>query len=149
MSTYHIDPRSALAAEAADEVRAFSADTLIAVRGQDFDYGDGDVVETVYTVSACPNQDDTSSYCWAYVQAGDWIAEFDAIQQETKTMSEKQLTGFAEACYDTNTVAELEAALEQRAADTTDCEIWEITPTQWRAAIAEALAAKLEDAGGD
>ena len=36
MNTYHIDPRSALAAEAAEEVRAFDADTLIAVRGQDF-----------------------------------------------------------------------------------------------------------------
>ena len=50
MNTYHIDPRSALAAEAAEEVRAFDADTLIAVRGQDFDYGD-------------------------------WMAEFDAIQE--------------------------------------------------------------------
>ena len=77
MNTYHIDPRSALAAEAAEEVRAFDADTLIAVRGQDVDYGDGDIVETVYTVSPCPNQDDTSGYCWTYVQAGDWIAEFD------------------------------------------------------------------------
>ena len=60
----------------------------------------------------------------------------------------KQLTGFAEACYDTNSVEELSAALKQRAADKTDCETWKITPTQWRAAIAEALAAKLEDAGG-
>ena len=58
----------------------------------------------------------------------------------------KQLTGFAEACYDTNRVEELEAALKQRAADKTDCDTWRITPTQWRAAIAEALAAKLEDA---
>lgn len=84
MNTYHIDPRSSLAAEAAQAVRAFDADTLIAVRGQDFDYGDGDgdIVETVYTVSACPNQDDTSGYCWTYVRAGDWMAEFDALQQE-------------------------------------------------------------------
>ena len=58
----------------------------------------------------------------------------------------KQLTGFAEACYDTNRVEELEAAIKQRVADKTDCETWKITPTQWRAAIAEALAAKLEDA---
>ena len=55
------------------------------------------------------------------------------------------LTGFAEACYDTNTVAELEEALKQRAADKTDCEEWKITPTQWRAAIAEALEAKTAD----
>jgi hypothetical protein len=61
---------------------SYDADTLIAVRGQDFDYGDGDIVETVYTVSACPNQDDTSGYCWTYVRAGDWMAEFDDIQHE-------------------------------------------------------------------
>jgi hypothetical protein len=82
MNTYHISPKSSLAAEAAELVRAFDAETLIAVRGQDFDYGDGDIVETVYAVSACPNQDDTSGYCWTYVRAGDWMAEFDAIQQE-------------------------------------------------------------------
>ena len=81
MNTYHIDPKSRLAAEAAEEVRAFDADTLIAVRGEYFDYGDGNIVETVYTVSACP-QDGTSGYCWTYVRAGDWIAEFDAIQQD-------------------------------------------------------------------
>ena len=56
------------------------------------------------------------------------------------------LTGFAEACYDTNNIAELEDALNQRAADKTDCQEWKITPTQWRAAIAEALAAKKADA---
>jgi hypothetical protein len=82
MNTYHIRPTDRLAAQAVEEVRAFDADTMIAVRGQDFDYGDGDIVETVYTVSACPNQDDTSGYCWTYVMAGDWMAEFDAIQQE-------------------------------------------------------------------
>lgn len=82
MNTYHIRPTDRLAAQAVADVRAFDADTLIAVRGQDFDYGDGDIVETVYTVSACPNQDDTSGYCWTYVRAGDWMAEFDDIQQE-------------------------------------------------------------------
>ena len=56
------------------------------------------------------------------------------------------LTGFAEACYDENSIAELEEALKLRAADKTDCENWKITPTQWRAAIVEALAAKREDA---
>ena len=81
MNTYHIDPSSSLAAEAAIEVRAFDADTLIAVRGQTFCRGDGDVEEIVYTVYACP-QDDTSGYCWTYVRAGDWMAEFDAIQQD-------------------------------------------------------------------
>jgi hypothetical protein len=57
-----------------------------------------------------------------------------------------KLTGFAEACYDTNTIAELENALKQRAADKTDCQEWKITPTQWREAISEALAAKKAEA---
>lgn len=52
------------------------------------------------------------------------------------------LTGFSEACYDTNSILELEEALQQRAADATDCKAWGITPGQWRAAIVEALAAK-------
>ena len=56
------------------------------------------------------------------------------------------LTGFAEACYETNSFAELEEALKQQHADLVDCAAWDITPTQWRADIAEALAAKLADA---
>ena len=59
------------------------------------------------------------------------------------------LTGFAEACYDTNSVAELEEALKQQHADLVDCAAWDITPTQWRAEISEALAAKLADADAD
>ena len=82
MNTFHIDPRSALAAEAASEVRAFDAETWITVRGQASGYGD-DITETVYTVSECPDQENTDRYCWEYVQAGDWIAEFDAIQRDT------------------------------------------------------------------
>jgi len=82
MNTYHISPRSVLAAEAAVEVRAFDADALVAVRGQTVYYGNGEIEETVYTVSALPEQSDTSGYCWTYVRAGDWLAEFDAIQQD-------------------------------------------------------------------
>lgn len=67
-----------MAVKAAEEVRAFDPDTLIAIRGQDIDYGDGDIVETVYTVSACPNQDNTDGYLWTYVRAGNWLAEFEA-----------------------------------------------------------------------
>ena len=59
------------------------------------------------------------------------------------------LTGFAEACYNTNSTAELEDALLERAADKTDCQEWHITPTQWRAAIVNALAAKTDAAQGD
>lgn len=57
-----------------------------------------------------------------------------------------RLSGFAEACYDQNSVEQLEEALRMRAADKTDCAEWRITPTEWRAAIAEALAAKRADA---
>ena len=102
MNTFHIDPRSDLAVEVVDEVRAFSADTLIAVRGQDFDYGDGDIVETVYTVSPCPNQD------WTYVRAGDWIAEFDAIQEAalatSKLNSERHAKLLASLLAELNTL---------------------------------------------
>ena len=45
---------------------------------------------------------------------------------------------FADACH-TNALDELETALRQRAADATDCREWDITPTEWRAAIRTAL----------
>ena len=56
------------------------------------------------------------------------------------------LTPFAAACYETNTITELWAALVQRGADRTDCRAWKITPTEWRTAIGQALAAKRADA---
>ena len=56
------------------------------------------------------------------------------------------LTGFAAACYDTNSIRQLEKALKQQHADPVDCAAWDITPIQWRAEISEALAAKLADA---
>lgn len=52
---------------------------------------------------------------------------------------------FASACYDSNTVAELEAAL-QGPVDESDCKAWKITPEQWREQIQLALAAKTEEA---
>ena len=58
------------------------------------------------------------------------------------------LTGFAAACYDTNSIAELQDALAQRSADADDCAAWGITPREWRAAIAAALAERLADAHG-
>lgn len=57
-----------------------------------------------------------------------------------------QLTDFAEACFNTNSVAELREALAAPKADSTDCEAWSITPEQWRAAIQQALDAKLAEA---
>lgn len=81
MNTYHIKPSYHLAKQAAEVARTFDPDTLIAIRGQDFEYGDGETEDTVYTVSACPNQGDTSGYCWTYVRAGDWLEEFDRLNQ--------------------------------------------------------------------
>lgn len=55
------------------------------------------------------------------------------------------LTGFAEACYDQNSLGELIAALERQNADKGDCETWGLSASEWRTAIGEALAAKLAD----
>lgn len=49
------------------------------------------------------------------------------------------LGGFAEACYNDNSVSELLDALKSRSADKIDCENWGITPSQWRGAITEAI----------
>lgn len=51
---------------------------------------------------------------------------------------------FAHACFDQNSIAELEAALARKAADKMDCETWGITPIEWRDQIKLALAANLE-----
>lgn len=55
------------------------------------------------------------------------------------------LTGFAEACYNMNSIAELEQAFEEPNADASDLEEWGITPEEWFDAIEEALAAKRAD----
>jgi hypothetical protein len=51
---------------------------------------------------------------------------------------------FAEACYDMNTIKDLEDAL-QGPADHTDCQAWGISPEEWRAQIELALKARIED----
>jgi hypothetical protein len=48
---------------------------------------------------------------------------------------------FAEACYDQNSIAELELAL-QGDADQGDMDEWRITAAEWRQGIALALAAR-------
>lgn len=50
-----------------------------------------------------------------------------------------KIEGFAEACYNENSVSELVEALKSRSADKTDCENWKITPSQWRGEIKSAL----------
>ena len=55
---------------------------------------------------------------------------------------------FAAACFEQNSIEELETALRGDA-DATDCKTWGITPQEWRAQIAEALAAKRENLTAD
>lgn len=52
---------------------------------------------------------------------------------------------FAAACYDQNSVEELQDALARNQCDE-DMAAWDLTADEWRAGIALALAAKLEDA---
>lgn len=73
MNTFHISPKSSLAADAAAEVRTFSPETLIAIRGEEIE-GCGEIL---YTVSACPDQDEPWRYAWEYVRAGEWLAAYD------------------------------------------------------------------------
>lgn len=51
---------------------------------------------------------------------------------------------FAEACYNSNSIAELQSALAGDA-DKTDCEEWNITADEWKQSVKDALAAKLAD----
>ncbi len=55
-----------------------------------------------------------------------------------------QPNSFAAACYDDNTIAELQEALSEPA-DSIDCHAWGITPEEWYEQIKLALAALLED----
>jgi len=80
MSTYHIEPNDTLAHEAVHEVRKFPPDSLIAIRGEDYDDR-----EIVFNVT------DDSGYWWKYVRAGDWLDayerswyEFVLIQHSTR-----------------------------------------------------------------
>lgn len=52
---------------------------------------------------------------------------------------------FAAACYDMNSIAELETALAGPA-DAADMRVWNLTEQEWRDQIALALKAKREDA---
>ena len=57
-------------------------------------------------------------------------------------MRNPNIDEFAGACYDTNTIAELQAALKepQDSPDClSDCRLWELDYEEWREAIADAL----------
>jgi hypothetical protein len=51
---------------------------------------------------------------------------------------------FADACYDQNSIKELQDAIAGKA-DTADMKEWGISAREWRAAIADALSRKLSD----
>ncbi|MFA5385417.1 MAG: hypothetical protein WC364_12315 [Eubacteriales bacterium] len=59
------------------------------------------------------------------------------------TIQRNELDGFAEACFNDNSLDELIEGLKMRAADETDCKNWGITPTQWRSSLEEALENRL------
>lgn len=48
---------------------------------------------------------------------------------------------FAVACYDENSIDELQDA----SVDATDCQTWDINPEQWKEATQAALADLIED----
>ena len=58
--------------------------------------------------------------------------------------ADHDLGGFAEACYDQNSVAELISALAGDA-DEADMESWDLDADEWRKAIEQALKAKAFD----
>jgi hypothetical protein len=79
MNTFHISPSNPLAHDVVDEIRTFSPDTLVAIRGETI-YWDDEPEDVVYTVSEHPDPGGDTDYVWTYVRAGDWLAEYDAIQ---------------------------------------------------------------------
>jgi hypothetical protein len=56
-----------------------------------------------------------------------------------------ELTGFAEACYDTKSMRALLLCLRREKADPIDCLKWNITSQQWRDALVDALEVMIED----
>ena len=55
-----------------------------------------------------------------------------------KNINEIQIGSFAEACYEMNTIEELEIAL-LGVADLSDCKEWGLSPEEWREQIEIAL----------
>jgi hypothetical protein len=61
------------------------------------------------------------------------------------TLKRKPLTGFAEACYDQNSIEDLIECLETGTVDKIDCRGWKLSHQEWRTAIADALRGKVAD----
>jgi hypothetical protein len=60
-------------------------------------------------------------------------------------MTKIQDNTFAAACYDMNSIADLEAALVE-GPDEIDMTAWNLTPHEWEQQIKLAITAKREDA---
>lgn len=58
----------------------------------------------------------------------------------------QQAQAFADACYDQNSMSELDECLSQTTADATDCAKWGISSDEWFAAIKQARETRLADA---
>jgi len=54
----------------------------------------------------------------------------------------EQAAAFAKACYETNSLAELDTPHAPADADDSDCADWGITPEEWSQALEVALQAK-------
>lgn len=52
---------------------------------------------------------------------------------------------FAEACYDSNNIADMIEGLLEKKGDETDCKAWNLTPTQYRFELANALWHMIQD----
>jgi hypothetical protein len=72
------------------------------------------------------------------------IIEYGIITSKPLPNQNQKWARFAEACYNQNTVDELLSALHSPA-DEDDCREWGITPSEWKQAIVDALAAKAYD----
>lgn len=61
------------------------------------------------------------------------------------TVNKIESGSFAEACYDNNSIPELQAALKMRRADRIDMKEWNLSATEWRNQIKNALENKIAD----
>lgn len=67
-----------------------------------------------------------------------------------KTIEEyvkEDLEDFSEACYDMNTIKDLQEAYQETTADRNDMEAWGISAAEWHYSIKVALAHKLAELG--
>lgn len=66
------------------------------------------------------------------------------INEYAKKWNRDPHNNFAVACFDMNSIDELQAPHAPIDADETDCQNWGITPEEWSDAVEAALNEKLE-----